>query len=63
MDKIYGTSGAARYAACSEETVRRADRVGIIRAERDSSGRRIFTQAEVEKLRAHIQKHRAMAAA
>jgi predicted site-specific integrase-resolvase len=54
-DKLYSTSGAARFAGCSEETVRRADRAGIIQAQRDTSGRRILNEAEVEKLRQHVQ--------
>lgn len=58
MEKLYSTSGAARYAGCSEETVRRADRAGIIQAQRDSSGRRLLSQAEVEKLREHVRERR-----
>jgi hypothetical protein len=54
-EKLYSVSGAARYAGCSEESVRRADRAGIIRAQRDSSNRRILTQTEVQKLREHVQ--------
>ena len=49
------TVGAvARMVCCSEGTVRRADRVGVIQSRRDTSGRRIFGQDAVEKLRAHL---------
>jgi hypothetical protein len=63
MEKLFTVSGAARSASCSEATVRRADSAGIITAQRDSSGRRLLTQAQVEKLRAHIQQRRSSAAA
>jgi hypothetical protein len=58
MEKLYSVSGAARYAHCSEATVRRAERAGIVRAQRDSSGRRLLTQTEADKLREHMQRHR-----
>lgn len=60
MEKFYSTSDAARYAECSEETVRRADRAGIIQAQRDSSGRRLLNQAQADKLRQHVQQRRAV---
>jgi hypothetical protein len=58
-EKLYSTSGAARFAGCSEATVRAADRAGIIRALRDTSGRRMLSQQEVEKLRRYVQQKRA----
>jgi hypothetical protein len=63
VDKtIYTVSGIARYAECSEETVRRAVATGLINAVRDSSGRRLMTHTEAEKLRAHMQEQRRPAA-
>jgi len=59
---LFSTSGMARYAGCSEATVRRAERAGIVRARRNSSGARQFGQAEAEKLRQHVQRQRAAAA-
>lgn len=59
MEKLYSTSGAARFAECSEETVRRAERAGIVQALRDTSDRRLFDQGQVEKLRQYVQQRRA----
>jgi hypothetical protein len=61
MEKLYSVSGAARHAECSEATVRRAERAGIVQAQRDSSGRRLLTQTEADKLREHIQRQRTAA--
>jgi DNA-binding transcriptional MerR regulator len=57
--KFYTTSGAARYAECSEATVRRADRAGVIRCARDTSNRRLLTQLQADKLREYVQQRRA----
>ena len=51
----FTVSGAARGAECSEAGVRNAEKAGIIRATRDSSGRRLFTSKEVAKLREYVQ--------
>jgi len=58
VGKLYSVSGAARFAECSEATVRRADQNGIIHAQRDSSNRRLLTQDQAEKLREHIRAQR-----
>ena len=60
--ELFSTSGMARYAGCSEASVRRAERAGIVRARRNSSGARQFAHAEAEKLRLHVQRRRAAAA-
>jgi hypothetical protein len=54
----FTVSGAARGAKCSEAGVRNAEKAGIIRATRDSSGRRLFTHGEVEKLRLYVEGRR-----
>ncbi len=59
MEKLYSTSGMARYAECSEASVRRADRAGIIQAQRNTSGARQWPHTEAEKLREHVQHRRA----
>jgi hypothetical protein len=56
---LYSVSGAARFAECSEATVRRAVDSGIVYALRDTSKRRTLTRSEVEKLRRYIQERRA----
>jgi DNA-binding transcriptional MerR regulator len=58
MEKLYGVSEAARFAECGEDRVRRAERAGLIQAQR-VAGRRVFNQQQVDKLREHIQQRRA----
>jgi molybdopterin-binding protein len=48
----YGASEAARALGISLDTLRRWDRSGRIRTERDSANRRLVPAAEVERLRA-----------
>lgn len=63
MDEpIYSTSGMARFAGCSEASVLNYDRAGIIKARRTTSGARVWTHAEAEKLREHVQRRRAATA-
>jgi hypothetical protein len=57
-EKLYTTSGAARFAECSEATVRRAVDAGVVQAQRDTSQRRLLTQREAEKLRQYVQERR-----
>lgn len=61
-EELYSTSGMARFAECSEASVRRAEDAGIILAWRNSSGARQFSRAEAEKLRQHVRRRRAAAA-
>lgn len=56
--ELFSTSGMARYAGCSEASVRRAERAGIIRALRNTSNARQFTRVEAEKLREHVERRR-----
>lgn len=48
----YSASAAARALGISLDTLRRWDRSGRIRTERDSANRRLVPAAEVERLRA-----------
>lgn len=48
----YSAAEAARALGISLDTLRRWDRAGKIRVDRDSSNRRIVSAAEVERLRA-----------
>ncbi len=61
-ERIYSTSGMARHAGCSEATVLRADRARIIQARRNTSGARLWSHADAEKLRQHIEQRRTAAA-
>lgn len=61
-EELFSTSGMARYAQCSEASVRRAEAAGIIQALRNSSGARQFIRTEAEKLREHVRHRRATAA-
>lgn len=60
--ELYSTSGMARFAECSEASVRRAERAGIVTAQRNSSGARQFSHREAVKLRDHVRQRRAAAA-
>jgi hypothetical protein len=60
--ELYSTSGMARFAGCSEASVRRAARAGIIKAQLNSSGARQFSHREAEKLREHVRQRRSAAA-
>ena len=50
-ETLYTTSGAARALLTSEATVRAKVDRGVIKALRDSSGRRLITQSEIDRLR------------
>jgi molybdopterin-binding protein len=52
MRDAYPASEAARRLGISLDTLRRWDRAGRIRVERDASNRRIVPASEVERLRA-----------
>ena len=45
---------AARALGISVDTLRRWDRAGKLRVERDSANRRVVSAAEVERLRGHV---------
>ena len=49
--QTYTASEAARILGISLDTLRRWDRAGRIRTERDSANRRVVSAAEVERLR------------
>ncbi|MCP5328575.1 MAG: MerR family DNA-binding transcriptional regulator [Sinobacteraceae bacterium] len=52
--KLFGISAAARACGCAEDTLRRLDAQGIVSPVRDSGGRRLFSQADIEAARAHL---------
>jgi DNA-binding transcriptional MerR regulator len=49
----YGLSAASRKAGIAEPTLRRYTNAGIVKCARDSAGRRIFTEADIERARAY----------
>jgi molybdopterin-binding protein len=49
----YTASDAARALGISLDTLRRWDRAGRIRVERDAGNRRVVPASEIERLRAH----------
>ena len=51
---LNGVSVAARSLEISEDTVRNLERAGVVKAVRDSAGRRQFTVEQIEILRRHI---------
>jgi DNA-binding transcriptional MerR regulator len=52
--KDLGIAEAARAVPCSETTLRRLDRQGLVRPVRDQWGRRLFGQDDVEAARKHL---------
>ncbi|MEJ2345530.1 MAG: MerR family transcriptional regulator [Gammaproteobacteria bacterium] len=53
--QFYGISEAARRAEIAEGTLRDYCRRGVIQAKRDSAGRRIFTEGDINAARTHRQ--------
>jgi DNA-binding transcriptional MerR regulator len=49
--RFRGKSQAAREVPCSEGSLLRYEKIGIIAPERDSAGRRLFTSEDIEKIR------------
>ena len=54
-----GMSVAARELIVSENTVRRLCDMGVVKAVRDSAGRRQLTKVQVKALRAYLDQKRA----
>jgi DNA-binding transcriptional MerR regulator len=52
--KDLGISEAARQVPCAEGTLRRLDRQGVVRPNRDPWGRRLFGLDDVEAARKHL---------
>jgi len=52
--KLFGISAAARACGCAEDTLRRLDAQKVVSPVRDSGGRRLFSQADIEAARAHL---------
>jgi DNA-binding transcriptional MerR regulator len=55
---LMGISAVARFAGCSEKTVRAREGAGVVTAIRDSAGRRLFTMEQAHALRAHVARRR-----
>ncbi len=53
---LKGISAAARAVRCSEATLRALD--PILQPQRDSAGRRLFTDADIKKAREHLARPR-----
>jgi DNA-binding transcriptional MerR regulator len=58
MEQRFGISEAAHKALCSEGTLRRLDAEGVVTPTRDPWGRRLFSQADVEAVKAHLARKR-----
>src|SRR5262245_22774077 len=56
-DKVYTASEAARILGISPETLRRWDRSGRIRTQRDEANRRLVPVSEVQRLQGQPQEH------
>ena len=54
---LYGISAAARKAGIAEGTLRDYDRRGIVQPLRDAAGRRLFTDAQIQRAREEKEKH------
>lgn len=50
---FYGISAAARRCGVAERTLRAYERAGIITPQRDSANRRLFSESDIAKVRAH----------
>ena len=57
MNRSYSASEAARALGISLDTLRRWDRQGRIRVERDSANRRTVTADEIARLRGGAEEH------
>jgi DNA-binding transcriptional MerR regulator len=56
--KELGISQAARQVPCAEGTLRRLDRQGVVRPNRDPWGRRLFGDDDIEAARRHLSEQR-----
>ena len=55
---LFGISATARKVGRSEETVRRLADQGVVKVDRDSAGRRLFTEQQITQLREHLAGNR-----
>jgi DNA-binding transcriptional MerR regulator len=58
--KELGIAEAARQVPCAEGTLRRLDRQGVVRPNRDPWGRRLFGNDDIEAARQHLSRQRAV---
>ncbi len=54
--KDKGTAQAAQKVPCPEGTLRRLDKQGIVRPNRDPWGRRLFGDDDIEAARKYLQR-------
>jgi DNA-binding transcriptional MerR regulator len=62
MTKDKGISAAARAAECAEATLRELERRGVVHPIRDSAGRRLFDDNDIEAARRHLGRGPSLAA-
>lgn len=55
---LFGISDAARLVGVAENTLRKYERAGVISPLRDSTRKRLFTEAEIDKARQHHERAR-----
>jgi DNA-binding transcriptional MerR regulator len=63
MGKVYAIGSVAEETGYSRETIRLLEIRGVVRPERDTTGRRVFTESDMEKIREYRSRHRRAPAA
>lgn len=53
-----GISGAAAACKCAEKTLRRLEIRGIVRPVRDDAGRRLFSETDIDVVRAYLESNK-----
>lgn len=54
MARLRGISTAAREVGCAEATLRALEARGVLNPERDSTGKRLFDDVQIELARRHL---------
>jgi DNA-binding transcriptional MerR regulator len=54
--QLHGTSSAARQVPCAEATLRGMEARGLLKPQRDSAGRRLFTEDDIAAARRLINR-------
>jgi DNA-binding transcriptional MerR regulator len=58
VQKLNGIAEAARQVQCSEGTMRRLDRIGVVQPARDPWGRRLFGEDDVAAARQYLDQQK-----
>lgn len=58
MEPVHTSGTAARELGVAVETLRRYEGRGIVKPERDASGRRLYTTKDLDKVRDYQQRQR-----